>query len=51
MFNDRLAGTATIGEYGGNAAGEFMEVNGPVGCGLTFNLEFLSGVTSADPAM
>ena len=38
VFNDKLTGTATINEAGGNASGEFMEVNGPVGRGLTFNL-------------
>lgn len=38
VFNDRLTGTATINEAGGNASGEFMEINGAVGRGLTFNL-------------
>ena len=47
VFNDSLVGTGSIVEYGGNAAGEFMEVNGPVGCGLTFDLssylDFIGG--------
>lgn len=37
-FNSSLTGTATIYEAGSTHSGQFMEVNGPVGCGLTFNL-------------
>jgi len=36
VLSDNLVGDATLGLTGGNANGEFMEINGSVGSGLTF---------------
>ncbi len=38
VLSDRLTGNGTLDLYGGNATGAFLEVNGPVGSGLTFNI-------------
>ena len=38
VLTDKLVGTGTLNLFGGNATGEFMEINGSVGHGLSFNI-------------
>ena len=38
VLSDNIVGTGTLDLLGGNATGEFMEINGSVGPGLTFDI-------------
>jgi hypothetical protein len=38
VLSTNISGTGTVYLQGGNATGEFMEINGSVGRGLTFNI-------------
>lgn len=38
VLSDEIVGTGTLYLHGGNATGEFMEINGSVGKGLTFDI-------------
>ena len=38
VLSTNISGAGTIDLQGGNASGEFMEINGSVGSGLTFNI-------------